>query len=173
MHLIRTVPVLALLAAGCRSDANKPPATDEPLASAAPVAVDTGTAPPRAPGAAIASVDDGRPVTLARWPGGSPAETHEALLNGTLVAEGGCLWVVGPTGYRYLVLWPDGVDLVAGAVPARLADRRSGASAQVGGPVRLGGGEVPDSSALDASLPPGCRGPLWLASGIIAADATN
>lgn len=172
MRSIHTASLLALCVSAC-SNAQTPPQTDKaPPASAASVDTGTSAAAP-ATEAPVAQPDDGQPITsLARWPGRAPEEAMEALLEGTLVAAEGCLWVVPPTGTRYAVIWPAHVELVASTVPARVTDRQSGQSAQVGGPVRLGGGELPGArtAALESALPSGCRGPLWLASGIVAAN---
>jgi hypothetical protein len=172
MHPIRSAPVLALLVAACQSSARTPPATDEPAAPSA-AAVDTGMSPPAGASATpAASPDDGEQVTaLVRLPGPPPAETQEALLEGTLVSQAGCLWVAPATGTRYAVIWPAHVELEPGVAPARVTDRQSGASAQVGGPIRLSGGEVPAGGALASALPRACSGPLWLAGGIVAAPA--
>ena len=172
MRPIRSAPVFALLVAACQSNARTPPATDESPSVSAPAAtaVDTGTsAPTGAPAAPIASSDDGQHVTvLARLPGPQPTDSQEALLEGTLVAQAGCLWVVSPEGSRYAVLWPPHVELAPGTRPARITDSQSGASAQVGGRIRVGGGEVPGTPALAGSLPGGCQDPFWLATGIVA-----
>ncbi len=171
MHPIRSASAFALLVAACQSNARTPPATDQSSSVSTSTAVDTGTSEPAGASAApIASADDGQQVTaLARLPGPQPKDQQEALLEGTLVAQAGCLWVVSPEGSRYAVLWPPHVELAPGVQPARITDRRSGASAQVGDRVRVGGGEVPGTPALAASLPGGCQSPLWLATGIVAA----
>jgi hypothetical protein len=171
MRSIRSAPVFALLVAACQSNARTPPAADEsPSVSASTsTAVDTGTSGPAGSAAPITSPDDGQQVTaLARLPGPQPADSQEALLEGTLVAQAGCLWVVSPEGSRYAVLWPPHVELAPGVRPARITDRQSGASAQVGGRIRVGGGEVPGTPALGGSVPGGCQGPFWLATGIVA-----
>jgi hypothetical protein len=170
MHSNRSAPILALLVAACQPSARTPPATDDHAAPPSAAAVDTGMRSPAGASAApAASPDDGQQVAaLVRLPGPPPAETQEALLEGTLVAQAGCLWVLPETGTRYAVIWPAHVELEPGAAPARVTDRQSGVSAQVGGPVRLGGGEVPAGSALASVLPRGCTGPIWLASGIVA-----
>lgn len=170
MHHIHTACLVALCLCAC-SDARTPPRTDGAAPASTPTA-DTGSggsAPAAVP--SISQLDDGRRITgLARWPGEPTTDTQEALLDGTLVAADGCLYVVPATGPRYAVIWAAHVELDDAAAPTRVIDRRSGQSAAVGGPVRLGGGEVPGArtAALDASLPPGCRGDLWIASGIVA-----
>jgi hypothetical protein len=170
MHPVRTAPLLALVLSACSDPRTPPPRADE----APPVSTttaDTGTGAPPPASTAAAAADDGQPIAaLARWPGPPSAEEQEALLDGTLVAAQGCLWVVPAAGERYAVVWPAHVELDAAAAPARVTDRRSGASARLGGPVRLGGGELPGARtpALKAALPRGCDGKLWLASGIVA-----
>ena len=170
MRPVPSVPLLAAFLAACSPSPRTPPAADEPQQASSPPSesVDTGTSaavdPSAAPGI---SSDDGQQVTaLARWPGPPPAETQDALLDGTLVSQGGCLWVVPQSGPRYAVIWPAHVELASGAAPARVTDRQSGAAAQVGGRLRLTGGEVP-AGGVGSSLPRGCRGPLWLAAGIV------
>ncbi|HEX2095338.1 MAG TPA: hypothetical protein VHG28_23280 [Longimicrobiaceae bacterium] len=106
----------------------------------------------------------------------APAAEREypsALLEGTLLLDGGCLRVrASEGGTSYLVVWPPQAELNASSGTVRVLDSHSRVAAQAGGPIRLGGGEV-DSSvpvlrALRTPLPTGCPGPLWLASSIVA-----
>lgn len=94
---------------------------------------------------------------------------YEALLQGRLVLEGGCLRVETPEGASYLVLWPPRAELRDG--PARVADRETGAEVRMGEPIRLSGGEVPLVPSvlrrLENPLPEGCPGPYWLAGHLL------
>lgn len=169
MRALPAVPLLAIFLAACPPASRTPPGTGERQQTPPPqtASADTGT---RAvlPTGAVVSPDDGQEVTiLARWPGPPPAETQEALLDGTLVAQKGCLWVVPQSGPRYAVIWPEQVELASGAGPVRIRDRQTGVAVRVGGRIRVGGGEVP-AGAVSASLPRVCQGPLWLATSIVS-----
>lgn len=162
MRATGSAPLLLLVLMACQPQPPEAAAAGEPPrpASSPPSAADT----PR-------SDRGGGVTTLARMPGEPPEAQMEALLEGTLVAEDGCLWIQPEAGPRYAVLWPGHVELEPGAAPPAVRDVRSGARVRVGGEIRVGGGELPDqrAEAIAGSLPPGCGRPLWLASGIVPA----
>ncbi len=95
----------------------------------------------------------------------------EALLEGTLRLDGRCLRAEGGD-QSYLVLWPPHVRLDRGGGSPRLVDEKSRVNAEVGGTVRLSGGEVEAAAAvlreLSEPLPTDCPGPYWLAGSLIA-----
>ena len=97
-----------------------------------------------------------------------------ALAEGTLVMEDGCLFIRWPAGEENLVFWPAWVEIEGR--PLRLIDRQSGATADVDGPIILGGGQfglqtAPDHvrQLLGGAFPPErcARDHYWLASGIL------
>jgi len=69
-----------------------------------------------------------------------------ALMEGDLVAAGGCLYVSPDLGPRYLVVWPDTlrlvieIDAIGGDIP--LVMDGANEVARIGQRVRLGGGEI-------------------------------
>jgi len=81
-----------------------------------------------------------------------------ALLQGTLQEEGGCLYVQPTEGPRYFVVWPDTSYLaIQDSVPTIMSDGMP--YGQVGGEVRVGGGEA---SSMEARPPSRCAGPVWM-----------
>lgn len=96
--------------------------------------------------------------------------TYEALVEGRLVLEDGCLRVDTP-GESYLVLWPPRAELHRN--PTRVTDPETGATAEVGEPVRLSGGEVSLRpfilERLETPPPERCPGPYWLAGHLLSA----
>lgn len=91
-------------------------------------------------------------------------ETMEALGHGRLELENGCLRLAMRDGSR-LIVWP------ASAIPApdgrSVMDATTGDGVRVGEEVLIGGGEVAGIglAGLDATVPPQCRGPYWVAGG--------
>lgn len=110
----------------------------------------------------------GQQTALPRQRPGREA-TYEALVEGRLVQEDGCLRVETPSGASYLVLWPPRAELRE--EPRRVVDPETGATAEVGEPIRLSGGEVTLRpfvlERLESPPPVRCRGPYWLAGQIL------
>jgi imidazolonepropionase-like amidohydrolase len=98
----------------------------------------------------------------------------EALVEGTLTLSDGCLRIVQGDAVDYLIIWPPHVRLEVSGGSVRVLDEERRTTAQVGGEVRLGGGEVqisaPILKELRHPLPDECPGPYWLASGILASQ---
>ncbi|HEX2093258.1 MAG TPA: hypothetical protein VHG28_12700 [Longimicrobiaceae bacterium] len=119
----------------------------------------------RAPG----EMTERQPIAFPRQTPDREA-TYEALVEGRLVLEDGCLRVDTPGEESYLVLWPPRAELQEGA--RRVVDRETGATAEVGEPIRLSGGEVTLRplvlERLESPPPVRCRGPYWLAGQILA-----
>lgn len=96
-------------------------------------------------------------------------EVLEALVEGRLVLEDGCLRVRTPQGESYLVLWPPRAEL--GEEGARVVDRETGVEVEVGGPFRMSGGEVSSRPSvlgrLEGPPPERCQGPYWLAGNLL------
>ncbi len=94
-----------------------------------------------------------------------------ALLQGTLVHDGGCLWIESGST-RLLVLWPSDTSVVAQG--GQLVVRNAGQQAIVGTAVSAGGGEYyPENydfvvGLIGQQVPPQCRGSdlYWLASSV-------
>lgn len=127
--------------------------------------------------ASSAHSGDEAPDTMAAqqsiaFPRQSPGReaTYEALVEGRLVLEDGCLRVDTPGGESYLVLWPPRAELHRD--PTRVTDPGTGASAEVGEPVRLSGGEVSLRplvlERLENPPPERCGGPYWLAGNLLS-----
>ena len=91
-----------------------------------------------------------------------------ALIEGTLVRVGPCLFVRWESGEEDLVVWPGWFRVVSDNTA--VADDR-GHRALVGGPIRMGGGQFPwdliSENVLVGPLPPlECRrDTYWLSSG--------
>ena len=147
------VPLLLLALSACQKHTPPPPASD-----AAPAA-----------GNAQMTTDI---RSLPRWQPGEGDEVQDALVAGTLEVQNGCLVVRTGTGDAYAVLWPPHVELAPEQAGTAVRDTRTGVVARVGSPVRLSGGEVPNSAGsagrLRGSLPAACPGALWLAAGVQA-----
>lgn len=127
--------------------------------------------------ASSANSSDGAPEDMKErqsiaFPRQSPGRevTYEALVEGRLVLEDGCLRVDTPQGESYLVLWPPRAELREAA--RRVIDHETGATAEVGEPVRLSGGEVSlrpfIRERLENPPPDRCRGPYWLAGHVLS-----
>lgn len=102
---------------------------------------------------------------------GGPA----ALVEGTLVQEGQCLFLVDSEGVRRLPIWPPGVRLEG----SDLVEGRDLLTA-VGDHVGLGGGEYTEEdrafleTLLESPIPPGCGvGRYWLVVEVIPAERLN
>jgi len=92
-----------------------------------------------------------------------------ALMEGKLVADRGCLYVQPTQGGRYLVVWPDTLQLVLDPDGTAVVMSGSTPVARVGEDVRLGGGEIgPDLTPRDAAK--ACGGMAWGANEIIPAE---
>lgn len=97
-----------------------------------------------------------------------------ALLEGTLVEEGGCLRIAADHGEAsYLVLWPYDHDLRV-REGVEVLDGDGEVVAQVGDSLSMGGGamESPSAMARYEDLIPGlplesCPGPYWVAGEIV------
>jgi hypothetical protein len=96
----------------------------------------------------------------------------EALLEGQLVFEGGCLRAL-TSSYEspgFLILWPStAAPRIAEDGSIELIDDSNQVVGRVGGPVRLGGGAMEDKSSMSLwekqidGLPiEGCPGPYWV-----------
>ena len=102
-----------------------------------------------------------------------------ALLSGSLLLDGRCLYATGheeATTERSLVVWPPHVSLVRGASTYQLRDARSGASVEVPAdgstvPIVLSGGNVrdrrPSPLSLSSPIPAECTGPYWIAGSLL------
>lgn len=109
-----------------------------------------------------------RPVAFPRQSPNREA-VYEALIEGRLVVDDGCLRVDTPQGERFLVLWPPRAELQGEA--ARVVDHETGAGADIGGRIRLSGGEVSLKphilDRLENPPPEWCPGPYWLSGNIL------
>jgi len=93
-------------------------------------------------------------------------------IQGTLVIDGGCLWIDGDRE-RSLVLWPDGTFVTEQGV---VSD--GGQEFAFGVPVRLGGGQYGDDNypfvvdLVGEEIPEPCReaGTYWLGYALQLAD---
>lgn len=98
----------------------------------------------------------------------------EALLEGTLVEEGGCLRLAPDSaGASFLVLWPYDHDLRVGE-SVEVLDGAGAVVARDGEALRISGGamESPSAMARYEELIPGlpiesCAGPYWVAGEIV------
>lgn len=97
----------------------------------------------------------------------SDRDDMDALLIGTLVIEGDCLYVessVPPKDdSKYLVIWPQNAELRVTNGAIEILDNSNQAVVKVGDVVRLGGGEVRKGTTPDV-VPDDCGGPYWIAA---------
>ncbi len=95
----------------------------------------------------------------------------EALVEGMLTLNNGCLRVVQDNQIDYLIIWSPQVRIELSDKSIQVFDEKSQVTAQVGQTVQLGGGQIPTSASilkeLRQPLPKNCSGPYWLASGIV------
>lgn len=147
---------LVVVLAWCR-------AVPDPTATTRPSVVPTAPGTPGAPAFPQVAAAAGEFADLA------------ALIEGTLVVEDGCLRVARPDRASVLIVWPAEATLRTDGGMVRVADGRGRAVAQVGQPVRLGGGELSREAIsalpgrpLRAPLPPNCPAPYWLAARLAA-----
>ena len=95
---------------------------------------------------------------------GAVTEVMEALLEGELMLENGCLRAKKMNGTDYLLIWPPGFKLRVDGGEVRISDN-TGISLAVGEEVRIGGGEVPlpfVQILVEQPLPRDCTGPYWI-----------
>ena len=88
----------------------------------------------------------------------------EALLEGELTLEHGCLRAKKKNGTDYLLIWPPGFKLSVDGGDIRISDD-SGASLTVGEKFRIGGGGAPLAHVqilVEQPLPRDCPGPYWV-----------
>ena len=91
-------------------------------------------------------------------------DVMEALLEGELVLEEGCLRTKSKGGTDYLLIWPHGFKLSVDGPDIRITDD-SGLSLSVGEEIRIGGGEVPLAhvqTLVEQPVPDDCPGPYWV-----------
>jgi len=97
----------------------------------------------------------------------------EALLEGELVLEGGCLRVKSEYGEDHLLIWPPGVRLTVDGRDVVISNG-SGVSLAVGEESRVGGGEASLAHAqtfVTEPLPSDCPGPYWVVGEIPASGS--
>lgn len=143
----------------------------------------------------LAGAPAGPTVTPSPSPSAAPAgrlilalPTHRdldpyptALLVGTLVLDGDCLWIQDAGGVRRLAIWPTGTSLRAVDGAPAVVDRNGVRWAGVGDSVSVGGNvyfEVGESELLgelmDSGLPTTCHGhDYWLVNPRAAALPTS
>lgn len=145
--------LLALLAA-C-GEADGPTGNDaDTSATTTPTAVDaspsaSASASPTVPlptsDATGTSTPTAADVSYLDLPTQVPTDAHhDALLQGTLVRNGDCLFILasdGPMAHMYPVLWPHGYRLRISGDRADLLDADGAVRASVGDRVALGGGQ--------------------------------
>jgi hypothetical protein len=109
------------------------------------------------------------PVTFFPVQKEVPNAMLQALLQGELVVENGCLRVSGN-----LILWPYGYSVQTEDGETLVLNAEGRAVARVGDFVQLGGGEIPAFSAearTGTALPEGCAGPYWLTGEVVGDTA--
>ena len=95
-----------------------------------------------------------------REDGASP----DALLEGELTLEGGCLRVTRPSGFGHLLIWPQRFKLSVDGRDIRIIGD-PGVSLSVGEQISIGGGEVSLrflQTLVEQPVPSDCPGPYWL-----------
>ena len=95
---------------------------------------------------------------------GGDALIMEALVEGELVLENGCLRAKTQDGSSLLLIWPQRFKLNADGRDTRISDD-SGLSLSIGEVVRIGGGEAKLArvqSLVEQPLPNDCPGPYWI-----------
>ena len=185
------IAALALLMVGCAQGVGDAPAGSTGPTSAPGTADGTTTEettttsvppdrrqaqdpPPRAP-------EKQAGLFFPRMPAGPRGVILEALGDGRLFVENGCIYM-GPTERRYrdevpsdVVVWPHGYSLSRKNGEVLILDEKDKVVARVGETVSMGGGEIrrEDSGGQfeerrgELGVPDRCRGPLWLSSGVI------
>ncbi len=99
-----------------------------------------------------------------------PLIAPDAAISGRLVLVDGCLRVDSePAGPSWLPVWPADFLLTASGGALAVGDGSGAIIAQVGDPLRLRGGTIPDDPAawhatalLRQPPPAACPGPYWL-----------
>ena len=88
----------------------------------------------------------------------------EALLEGELVLENGCIRAKSKGGADRLLIWPERFKLSVDGRDIRISDD-SGVSLSVGEEIRIGGGEKKLAYVqlvVEQPLPNDCPGPYWI-----------
>lgn len=117
-------------------------------------------------------LNDGSVLNFPRQPA-TDGDQMEALLEGQLVLEKGCLRAVS-SGYEeagFLILWPADAEVLAtddGII--EVLDGNSQIAGRVGASIRMGGGAMENESMMgfwesqiDGLPIEGCPGPYWIA----------
>ena len=92
----------------------------------------------------------------------------EALLEGTLIEQGRCLYVSAQDPERLILpIWPDGFSYEDADGSISVLDAEGKTIAEVGSPVSMGGGISggPEDAPLPSELRPrveSCNGPYWI-----------
>ena len=90
-----------------------------------------------------------------------------ALMFGTLALRGECLRI-DAEGASYLALWPTRTTLESVGARWMVRDTMTDVSAEVGGPIRVSGGELPTPPEPPASSAATCGGPYWEVTALLA-----
>ena len=105
----------------------------------------------------------------------------QALGSGRLVVRDRCIHMA-PDGGGGLVVWPHGYSLRREGDEILVLNGRDEVVAKVGEEVRMGGGQITQEEAgpmpeaarrtfeekrRQLGVPDGCRGPLWVSSGVV------
>lgn len=98
----------------------------------------------------------------------------EALLEGKLVLDNGCLRVKYFDD-NYLLIWPYGFSLRTKGKEIQVVDSDGQVVARVGDKITVGGGEVPgegvkefiEESITGQPLPDNCTGPYWIVGVVV------
>jgi hypothetical protein len=87
-----------------------------------------------------------------------------ALMVGTVVEQDGCIRVRTDDDPRgHLLVWQPGHRIRRNGEQVEIVDGRGEVIARVGGPINIGGGEMPAvENYLKAPIPPACSGPYWM-----------
>ena len=98
----------------------------------------------------------------------NPAESMQALLEGTLLLEDGCMRV-GTEAQSYLVIWRPELRLMRDAQDELvILDQNDTVVGRIDQPISLGGGEISEIDQAQLQDPlPACRGPWWIASSAV------
>ena len=99
----------------------------------------------------------------------------EALLEGTLVLQDGCLRVRDDDGDEgYLIIWQVDYYVNSNAGTVEILDQNGQVVARVGEVIRMGGGEVQMTEELRQQLreplPDQCPGPYWLMGELVTGE---
>ncbi len=102
-------------------------------------------------------------------------DAMDALLEGELVLEDGCLRVTNVDGTDYLLIWPQRFNLSVDGEDIRTSDD-AGAPLSVGEEIRVGGGEVPRDhvqTLVEQPLPSDCPGPHWIVGEVLPSTSAQ